>query len=181
MDMTGTTVEIHMRTDAKNLVTTASTTHLPNQKETIHMIQMLRHEATSGQMDDLAHVSSGDMMADVLTKIDCPTGLKALKQAVDTGWIPNADAQPNFRDSLKTYHKAFLCEWVGLNISHVPGIFGKVPFRIEFDELREFCGIDLREEFQAYLMTWVNPYYGTENYSDQSWSGEISNCYDSSC
>ena len=38
MDISGTAAEIHMRTDANNLVTTASTTHLPEQKETIHMI-----------------------------------------------------------------------------------------------------------------------------------------------
>ena len=37
--------EIHMRTDANNLVSTASTTHSPEQQETIHMIQMLRKEA----------------------------------------------------------------------------------------------------------------------------------------
>ena len=34
MDLTGSEAEIHMRTDANNLVTTASTTHLPEQKET---------------------------------------------------------------------------------------------------------------------------------------------------
>ena len=31
MDMTGTAADIHMRTDAKNLVPTAQTTHLPQQ------------------------------------------------------------------------------------------------------------------------------------------------------
>ena len=50
MDMTGCCAEIHMRTDANNLVTTASTTHLPDQKETVHMIQNLRQEACSGNM-----------------------------------------------------------------------------------------------------------------------------------
>ena len=57
-DMTAQTAEIHMRTDANNLVTTASTTHLPEQKETIHMINQLRHEACSGSIADLAHVTS---------------------------------------------------------------------------------------------------------------------------
>ena len=42
MDISAACVAIHMRTDANNLVTTASTTRLPEQKETIHMIQMLR-------------------------------------------------------------------------------------------------------------------------------------------
>ena len=44
-----------MRTDANNLVTTASSKTFQEQKETIHMIQMLRQEACSGQMRDLAH------------------------------------------------------------------------------------------------------------------------------
>ena len=56
MDVSGQSAPIHMRTDARNLVTTASTTHLPEQKETIHMIQMLRKEARSGTIHDLAHV-----------------------------------------------------------------------------------------------------------------------------
>ena len=38
-DITGLSSEIHMRTDANNLVTTASTTHVPEQQETIHMIK----------------------------------------------------------------------------------------------------------------------------------------------
>ena len=42
MDMSGEVAYIHMRTDAKNLVTTAKTIHLPEQKETIHMISKLR-------------------------------------------------------------------------------------------------------------------------------------------
>ena len=47
MDMSGEVAEIHMRTDAKNLVTTARTIPLPEQKETIHMISMLRNETSS--------------------------------------------------------------------------------------------------------------------------------------
>ena len=66
MDISGTCVAIHMRTDANNIVTTASTTCLPEQKETIHMIQMLRKEYCSRQIDDLAHVSSADCLADCL-------------------------------------------------------------------------------------------------------------------
>ena len=42
MDISGVAAEVHMRTDANNLVSTAKTTHLPEQKETIHMIQMMR-------------------------------------------------------------------------------------------------------------------------------------------
>ena len=56
MDMTAQLIKVHLRTDANNLVTIAASTHLPEQKETIHTIQMLRQEACSGQMRDLADV-----------------------------------------------------------------------------------------------------------------------------
>ena len=55
-DITGLSSDIHMRTDANNLVTTASTTHVPEQQETVHMIQMLRKEACSGSIADLPHI-----------------------------------------------------------------------------------------------------------------------------
>ena len=55
-DITGLSSEIHMRTDASNLVTTASATHVPEQQETIHMIQMLREEACPGSIADLSHI-----------------------------------------------------------------------------------------------------------------------------
>ena len=57
-----------MRTDANIFVAIASTTRLPEQKETIHMIQMLRREACSGQIEDIAHVVSVDCLSDCLTK-----------------------------------------------------------------------------------------------------------------
>ena len=41
MDICGEIANIRMRIDAKNLVSTARTMHLPEQKETIHMISML--------------------------------------------------------------------------------------------------------------------------------------------
>ena len=41
-DISGKVANIHMRIDAKNLVTTARTIELPEQMETIHMISMLR-------------------------------------------------------------------------------------------------------------------------------------------
>eukprot|EP00974_Lingulodinium_polyedra_P078176 7570126-Lingulodinium_polyedra.AAC.1 len=40
MDISGDVAPLHLRIDANNLVSTAATTHLPEQKETIHMIQM---------------------------------------------------------------------------------------------------------------------------------------------
>ena len=42
--------------------------HSPEQKETIHMISMLRKEAFSGSIHDLAHISTQNCLADCLTK-----------------------------------------------------------------------------------------------------------------
>ena len=89
MDIFGAPAALHMRTDANNLVTTASTTHLPEQKETIHMINQLRHEACSGSIDDLAHVVSQDCLSDCLTKTSAKP--EFLVKAVDTGFLPNVD------------------------------------------------------------------------------------------
>ena len=58
MDMSGEVADIHMRTDAKNLVTTARTIHLLEQTETIHKISMLRKIACSGSIHDFAHIST---------------------------------------------------------------------------------------------------------------------------
>ena len=104
MDMSGEEAEIHLRTDAKNLVTTATTTHLPEQKETIHMITQLRTEACSGSIHDLAHVVSADCMSDCLTKNSARPD--ALIKAVRTGLLPNCDKHPPFRSLLENRHKA---------------------------------------------------------------------------
>ncbi len=45
----------HMRADSNNLATTAATTHVPEHKETMHMVQMMRIESCSGAIEDLAH------------------------------------------------------------------------------------------------------------------------------
>ena len=50
MDISGEVADFHMRTDVENMVTTERTIHLPWQKETIHMISMLRKEACSGSI-----------------------------------------------------------------------------------------------------------------------------------
>ena len=52
-----------------NLVTTARTTHQPEQKETTHLIQMLRRESNSGAIDDMAHVVSAQCLSDALTAL----------------------------------------------------------------------------------------------------------------
>jgi len=92
-----------MRTDANNLVTTARTTHLPEQKETIHLVTMLRKEAQTGKIDDLAHIRTESCLADCLTKNMKPTNLVT---AVQSGILPEVDFHPPFRELLK--HKAYL-------------------------------------------------------------------------
>ena len=104
MDISAACVAIHMRTDANNLVTTASTTRLHEQSETIHMIQMLRKESCSGQIDDLAHVSLADCLSDCWrTKSSAKSD--AWYKSVSTGILPNLDMHPPFRSLLK--HKAY--------------------------------------------------------------------------
>ena len=104
MDISGEVADIHMRTDAKNLVTTARTIHLPEQKETIHMISMLRMEACSGSIHDLAHIPTQNCVADCLTKSSAMAD--NLITAVKTGRFVDVDVHPNFTTLME--HKAFL-------------------------------------------------------------------------
>ena len=105
MDMTAQNAPIHMRTDANNLVTTAQTTKVPEQKDTIHLVNQLRHEACSGNIQDLAHVGTHDMLADCLTKGSVKPDF--LIKATRTGILPNLDKHPLFRDLIKSHHKAY--------------------------------------------------------------------------
>ena len=73
MDISGEVANIHMRTDAKNLDTTARTIYLPEQKETIHLISMLRKEACSGSIQDLGHTPTQNCLEDCLTKASAQT------------------------------------------------------------------------------------------------------------
>ena len=99
---------IHIRTDANNLVPTAGTTHLPEQKETHQLFHVLRKESNSGVLDDLAHVSSKYCLADVLTKH--PTQPDELIKALETGNLPEVDIHPPFRELLP--HKVFAVRWM---------------------------------------------------------------------
>ena len=107
MDIFGEVANIHMRTDATNLVTTARTSQPPEQKETIHMISMLRKEACSGSIHDLAHTPTQNCLADCLTK----TSAKAdnLITAVRTGRSLDVDIHRIFEHLLE--HKTFSCTW----------------------------------------------------------------------
>jgi hypothetical protein len=88
-----------MRTDAHNPASTASTTHLPEQKETIHMAQMLRKEACSGEMEDRGHVRTEHCPSDCLTKQGVK--LDALIRAVETGVLPELDTNQMCRSQLQ--------------------------------------------------------------------------------
>ena len=136
MDLTGCPAEIHMRTDANNLVTTAGTTHLPEQKETIHMINQLRTEACSGSIDDLAHVISVDCLADVLTKASAKPDY--LIKAVETGLLPNVDKHPLFRDLMKGRHKAYFIDWIINNLDYT-------------NDIVYFCGLRVQDAIQCAL------------------------------
>ena len=82
-------------------------THLPEQKETHHLIQMLRHESNSGHLDDLSHIASEYCLADPLTKHSAKPD--QLIQSIETGQLEQVDVHPPFRSLLK--HKAFLVTW----------------------------------------------------------------------
>ena len=151
MDLTGSVAEIHMRTDANNLVTTAGTTHLPDQKETIHMIQMLRHESLSGGIDDLAHVVSHDCLADCLTKTSAKPDF--LIKAVNTGFLPNVDKHPPFRELMEGRHKAYftaldewrdmsLCEWICMYLSNVGKIEDFIGLPVQREILQLLTSVD---------------------------------------
>ena len=107
-DISGLDAEIHIRTDANNLVSTASTTHSPEQQETIHMIQMLRKEACSGAIADLSHVRTEHCLSDCLTKRSANP--RNLLNSVQTGWLKEIDSHPPFRSMIE--HKAFMNSWL---------------------------------------------------------------------
>ena len=93
MDISATCAPIHMRTGANNLVTTAGTTHLPEQQEAVHMIQMLRKESCSGAIEDLAHVRTEHCLADSLTKNTASAD--ALMKIVETETLIMIDCHPD--------------------------------------------------------------------------------------
>ena len=107
MGLSGEVANILMRTDAKNLVTTARTIHLPEQKEKIHMISMLRKEACSRSIHDLAHIPTQKYLADCLTKASAKAD--NLITAVKTGRVLHVEIHPNFGTIME--HKAFLSTW----------------------------------------------------------------------
>ena len=117
-EISGTDACIHMRTDANNLVTTASTSHVPEQQETIHMIQMLREEACSGAIADLSHVRTERCLADCLTKAS--SNCKNLVDSVMSGDIMEIGSHSAFRSLME--HKAFALAWLTRELNLLPEI-----------------------------------------------------------
>ena len=107
MDPSGEVANIYMRTLAKNLVTAARPIHLPEQKETIHMIFMFRKEACPGSIHDHAHTPIQNCLADCLTEASAKAD--NLITAVQTERLLDVDIHPDLRTLLE--HKAFLSTW----------------------------------------------------------------------
>ena len=107
LDISGEVAHIHMVTDARNLVTAARTIHLAEQKETIHIISMLRKEACSVSVHDLDHIPTQNYLADCLT--EAPAMADNLISAVQTGKLLGVDTHPDYRKLME--HKAFLSTW----------------------------------------------------------------------
>ena len=71
------------------------------------MISMLRKEAFSGSIHDLAHISTQNCLADCLTKASAKAD--NLITAVKTGVMLDVDIHPDFRTLME--HKALLSIW----------------------------------------------------------------------
>ena len=147
-DLSGENAELHLRTDANNLARTAKTTHQPEQKETIHLIQVLRRESNSGSIDDLAHVVSQYCLSDALTKHSAKAD--ELVRAVDTGIIQQVDLHAPFGSLLK--HKAFLCYWICNTFPTTKSSSSIRPHTIV-----SFLGESIWEEMQVQLYTHSGP------------------------
>ena len=81
------------------------------------MIQMLRKEACSGSIHDLAHIRTALCLSDCLTKGSAKPD--ELVRAVETGLLQEVDLHPNFRTLIK--HRAFLTEWKDVNVPDSQG------------------------------------------------------------
>ena len=100
------------------------------------MINQLRTEASSGAIDDLAHVVTADMLGDCLTKHSVKPD--NLIKAIETGHLPNVDKHPPFREMMRNRHKAYeLAEWcvVHLKKGWEIATFALIPIRDEVLEV----------------------------------------------
>ena len=88
---------------------------VPEQQETIHMIQMLRKEACSGCIAHLSHIRTQWCLTECLTKK--AANPQNLTDAVRQGVFKEVDAPPPFRSLVE--HKAYLRSWLPTVCSHV--------------------------------------------------------------
>ena len=97
-ETSGARVTYDLRTDAYNLITTARTTN-PEQRETIHMIAMMRHDSQQGAWDDFNHMPTQHVLADCFTKTSGDP--KQILWCIHTGWIKSMDLYPPFRTTVR--------------------------------------------------------------------------------
>ena len=83
------------------------------------MISMLRKEACSGSIHDLAHIPTQNCLADCLTKASAKAD--NLITAVKTGRLLDVDMHPDFRTLME--HKAFLSTWCRTFMHREKGVF----------------------------------------------------------
>ena len=77
---------------------------------------MLRKEACSGNIADIAHVGTNDCLADCLTKTSANS--RRLRETVMTGNMHNIDCHLPFRELVK--QKAYMLNILFHSFSHLP-------------------------------------------------------------
>jgi hypothetical protein len=80
------------------------------------MIQILRKEACSGSIADLAHFVTADCLADCSPKASANS--QNLRTPVMTGTLKNIDCHLPFRELVK--QKAYLTRWLHRMFPHIP-------------------------------------------------------------
>ncbi len=89
----------------------------------------------AGDIQDLAHVVTKNMLADCLTKSSAPPD--ALIKAVNTGLLPDADVHPPFRQLMQKKYQAFLISWIAQNLKEAPLIHSFLGQEV-FQDLRSY-------------------------------------------
>ena len=92
------------------------------------MLAMLRKEACSGMLEDLAHVVTKYCLADALTKSSAKAD--ELTTAIKSGRLPFVDVHPPFRSLME--HRAYLIDWLKKSIKegpHVSAVLG-IPLEL---------------------------------------------------
>ena len=111
------------------------------------MINQLRTESCSGAIQDLAHVSTHDCLADCLTKNTAKAD--ALVKAVDTGRLPNVDKNPPFREMMKHKHKAY---WTQDDYKREDRLNSWMTHHIKnITRVETLLGFDVKESLSLYL------------------------------